>query len=115
MDAMQKRKVWRVAIGHFALSCFLAEIAPNFARVYYPWTKESYYSEIWLANFLIAAICFFQPFPYWVSVHKNITLPNWLTIVALCSIPIWSMIFSWLYVRFTNWLNHFPVLGKRVF
>ena len=31
------------------------------------------------------------------------------------AIPLWSICFGWLYVKFTNWLNHFPVLGKKVF
>jgi hypothetical protein len=33
----------------------------------------------------------------------------------LISVPVWSFCFGWLYVKFTNWLNHFPVLGKKVF
>jgi hypothetical protein len=27
----------------------------------------------------------------------------------------WSMCFGWLAAKFIGWLNHFPVLGKRVF
>jgi hypothetical protein len=34
---------------------------------------------------------------------------------AIISVPLWSLCFGWLYVQFTDWLNHFPVLGKRVF
>ena len=36
-------------------------------------------------------------------------------LIAILSIPIWSLCFGWIYVKFTNWLNHFPVLGKKVF
>ena len=38
-----------------------------------------------------------------------------LSIVQWLSMLIWSICFGWLYVKFTNWLNHFPVLGKKVF
>jgi len=40
----------------------------------------------------------------------------WLEILLLpLTIPLWSICFGWIYVKFTNWLNHFPVLGKKVF
>ncbi|HEY4952179.1 MAG TPA: hypothetical protein VII71_02190 [Verrucomicrobiae bacterium] len=42
-------------------------------------------------------------------------LHNYLTIVFCVSMPIWSLCFGWIFVKFDNWLNHFPVLGKKVF
>jgi len=39
-----------------------------------------------------------------------------ITVAAfLVSIPVWSFCFSWMFISFKDWLNHFPVLGKRVF
>jgi len=35
--------------------------------------------------------------------------------VLLISVPFWSYCFGIIFVKFDNWLNHFPVLGKRVF
>jgi len=36
-------------------------------------------------------------------------------ILLLFLIPVWSFCFGWIFVKLDNWLNHFPVLGKRVF
>src|ERR1039457_37388 len=41
--------------------------------------------------------------------------PSYLSIIFCLSMPLWSLCFGWLFVKFDNWLNHFPVLGKRVF
>ncbi|HAO79051.1 MAG TPA: hypothetical protein DCQ92_08765 [Verrucomicrobia subdivision 3 bacterium] len=35
--------------------------------------------------------------------------------ICLLLIPLWSFFFGWIFVKLDNWLNHFPVLGKRVF
>ena len=41
----------------------------------------------------------------------------WFVYALFCiiSIPMWSYCFGWIFVPFRTWLNHFPVLGKRVF
>jgi hypothetical protein len=36
-------------------------------------------------------------------------------IISPLLVPIWSVFFGWAFVKLDNWLNHFPVLGKRVF
>jgi hypothetical protein len=62
---------------------------------------------------LYLAGAFFFPNPASkVLVH----LPPWsLMFFWFGSIPIWSICFGWLFIRTKDWLNHFPVLGKRVF
>jgi hypothetical protein len=40
---------------------------------------------------------------------------SYLSIIFCISMPLWSLCFGWLCVKFTNWLNHFPILGKKVF
>ena len=39
---------------------------------------------------------------------------HYLPIIFCVSFPIWSICFGWLFVKLDNWLNHFPVLGRRV-
>jgi hypothetical protein len=34
-------------------------------------------------------------------------------LIYIISIPIWSFCFGWIYAKLVNWLNHFPVLGKK--
>jgi hypothetical protein len=96
MDAMQKRRMWKVAIAHFGLTAFvfckLFRIGPDESQWHYSWLKL-FYS--------------FQPQFLIVSADFQIFL--------FASISLWSICFGWLYVKFTNWLNHFSVLGKRVF
>jgi len=38
-----------------------------------------------------------------------------LDFLCIISVPVWSFCFAWIFVRVRDWLNHFPVLGKRVF
>jgi hypothetical protein len=49
--------------------------------------------------------------------HENLVgLSDWLIFLfPILFIPIWSHCFGWIFVRGGNWLNHFPVLGKKVF
>jgi hypothetical protein len=41
--------------------------------------------------------------------------PHNLSIIFCVSMLLWSLCFGWLFIKFDNWLNHFPVLGRRVF
>jgi hypothetical protein len=130
MDAMQKRKMWKVAIAHFVLTLFVALLMillpyPNrrAGDFYYHIALFEAYSDF-LKNFLFLL----QPLPLLVvlifqQMELHFALPNhplWLVVpifygVLLISSLLWSFCFGWLYIKFTNWLNHFPVLGKRVF
>ena len=123
MDAMQKRRMWKVAIAHFALTVFF-----GFAFVSQGWifsgTREKYlWIEAW-RNLKLDAFLILQP-QFWFlntiwefQTARDIlsAISFWVRIsIFLISIPLWSICFSWLYVKFTNWLNRFPVLGKKVF
>jgi hypothetical protein len=108
MDAMQKRKIWIgaiVAITHFIVTVF----AIWWATKYNPF------------QFFEGQVIFLQP-TVWIFVKfQGIFLSRWTQfsdvffILLYISIPLWSICFGWLYVKFTSWLNHFPVLGKKVF
>jgi hypothetical protein len=111
MDAMLKRKIWKVAMAHFALSALILVV---FAQ---PSSTDSM-RYLWFSFLEIL-----QPI-FWLMTlaMKQFLVENWslnlsafLSICFLIVIPLWSICFGWLYVKFTNWLNHFPVLGKKVF
>ena|ERR1700683_3367362 len=119
MDAMQKRRMWKVAIAHFvltALICLLiameffqhAENVVNYKSDFNFWFKIIFtlQPQIWVSSKLVQI---FGPIGL-------LDISGWCYFLLLAiSIPIWSFCFGWLYVKFTNWLNHFPVLGKKVF
>jgi hypothetical protein len=110
MDTTQKRML-KVAIAYFLLTLFVV------------W-KLFHCSDAW-ASFWFEVFLLLQPVLWFlVWIFHLISVPNgdlggvieFLEGVAmLFSVPLWSICFGWLYVKFTNWLNHFPVLGKKVF
>jgi len=51
-----------------------------------------------------ASLGFFKNYPDWIFAWS-----------VRFSMLFGSICFGWLYVKLTSWLNHFPVLGKRVF
>jgi hypothetical protein len=120
MDATQKRRMWKVAFVHFAASIFvcyeffgLAIRSHNFfdfldVHDYSPSTLS--WLEAWNNIFRLIAYLF-QP------IQARAIQSGSLKIVGRCllTIPIWSLCFGWLFVKLDNWLNHFPVLGKKVF
>ncbi|MEI7535210.1 MAG: hypothetical protein WCK57_12660 [Verrucomicrobiae bacterium] len=113
MDATQKRKVKKVATAHFVLT----------ALIFVKWMcleNEDYIQSIVFAGFWRDILYLLQP-QIWLAVESgnhfsteifSMLFPPW---VYLLTIPIWSICFGWLFVKLDNWLNHFPVLGKRVF
>jgi hypothetical protein len=119
MGAIQKRKMWKVAIVHFVLSLFLM----FYTKHYLTWSGPPE-REIWVmawGTFWAKLVFLFQPqlvvlIKLKVYFHPTSHLIKFIfNFFILASIPIWSICFGWIYVKFTNWLNHFPVLGKKVF
>ena len=37
------------------------------------------------------------------------------SIFLTISVPLWSFCFGWIFIRVKDWLNRFPVLGRKVF
>jgi hypothetical protein len=124
MDATQKRRMWKVAIAHFCLTLFV------FATLYNSgWSGHSGEAkERWMhvENLKIRALILLQPqlgvlfaaakfFPTAMAHYFSWVQPWLLMTVWIVSIPLWSICFGWIYVKFTNRLNHFPVLGRKVF
>jgi hypothetical protein len=119
MDAMQKRRMWKVALVHFALTVFVWlgwEYLNNNEANY---IQSVLWADSWRSVFFIL-----QPLIWLVFAASQIGFINHFydafsdgMALAICLplIPFWSFCFGWFYVKFTNRLNHFPVLGKKVF
>jgi hypothetical protein len=109
MDATQKQRMWKVAIAYFLLTLFVV------------W-KLFHCSDAW-ASFWFEVFLLLQPvlwFLLWI--FHFLDLSNWgglceflAGLTMLLSVVYWSICFGWFYVKFTNWLNQPPVLGRKVF
>jgi hypothetical protein len=124
MDATQKKKMWKVAIIHFASSLilFLYPIyLVKFGHIMsYSGDPDSALIQQALAGLIFKCALALQPqFLLFVfggeyglySQHFAFALG----LLSCLLIPIWSICFGWLFVKFDNWLNHFPILGRKVF
>jgi len=113
MDATQKRRMWLITTGHFILSVAAFLFSINFN-----------------AHFWIFFI--FQPqFAIFLEVIALLDNLGWICakdiplfwhLLPFCLAPAWSICFGWIAVslkdwliHFIHWLNHFPILRKRVF
>jgi hypothetical protein len=106
MDATQKRRIWKVALAHFGFT-FL-------------------FLFLWIKMYMDFAICWREFFhllqpQLWLiwqaELHSSTEVlaelfPKWF---YLLTIPVWSLCFGWIWVKLDNWLNHFPLLGKKIF
>ena len=113
MDAKQKRRMWKVAATHFLITLFV------FWRLFHSFRPDSW-TPFWfkVSVLLQPALSFFVWFFGFIPVPSGnfgglIEFTEGL--VILFSVPFWSIFFGWIFVKLDNWLNHFPVLGKRVF
>jgi hypothetical protein len=115
--------MWKVSTGYFALSLLIV-VGVMFSPEDFNASPDGYVASDFLTPTLGKFFLFFQP-QFWfqyrmgqIQVVESITstIPSWLLLsIYFISIPLWSICLGWLYVKFTNWLNHFPVLGRRVF
>jgi len=121
MDAMLKRRVKRVATLHFGLTgliilILLLEPAAAFsgsAAAARRFQESLVWRQAW-ENVIVDFACLLQPQIWFAEIFFNLghAAAYW---TSFLSFPIWSYCFGWLFVKFDNWLNHFPVLGKKVF
>jgi len=131
MDATLKYRIRKVAMNHFALTLFVVLLFIFLPAEAYSKHKLHFYQpvsfDLWgncLTGILISlqpvAWLLFHQMPWVVSLFNISGLSAWLIIfpylaLTLFSIPAWSYCFGYIFVRTKDWLNHFPVLGKRVF
>jgi len=123
MDATQKRKMQTVTRIHFWLT-FLCMLSPLFISPGYRWygaNGGAYFQTYAHFQTRVACLEFFRSLGIILQpqflLFRKLFEEQWTLFVCLTlvSIPIWSICFGWLFVKLDNWLNHFPVLGKRVF
>jgi magnesium-transporting ATPase (P-type) len=135
MDAMQKRKALIVSILHFGLTLCVALIiefrhggfSGSKGGEFHPELAEQHIREAIWFQFWAVVLIVLQPLPIFIIVASQVVLhaiwlqpPMWLEAaltlaLILLSVPFWSYSFGKIFVKLDNWLNHFPVLGKRVF
>ena len=106
MDAMPKSKVLKVICYHFGLSIYvMLLLAMLAARINVnPSGLPSDLAQ-WSIMFFEQLMFWLQPLAYAVA----------NSMLGLALIPLWSICFGIIYVFVVGWLNHFPVLGKKVF
>jgi len=116
MEAMQKQRMRKVAITHFCLSVFVALKSSSYSAF-----SGSHEQAIWFTawgNFWSKTFFLFQLqllFSHFIT-GLLVRFPDWFgLLILISSVPFWSYCFGWIFVKLDNWLNHFPVLGKRVF
>jgi hypothetical protein len=102
--------MWMVTTVHFATTIFVIWKLCHFA------IAIALHQEPPWCDYLQKVFLLFQPqFPLSIHVMDMLNIPSWIVLtLSLGSIPIWSICFGWLFVKFDNWLNHFPVLGRKV-
>jgi hypothetical protein len=105
MDATQKRRMWKVIGYHFFFTVYVLFLLLT-AR--HPMVVNPSDPAQWINILGVRLLIFLQPIAYLVANNEH-------EIFALVSIPLWSVCFGWIFVKFLNWLNHFPVLGRKVF
>lgn len=113
---MQKRKMWKVATAHFALALFVFWKLTHYMAWSGPREREVWFMA-W-NGFWTKVFAFFEPQFLFVGYVQDFVkhFPDWFAqLIIISSIPLWSICFAWIFVKLDNWLNHFPVLGKKVF
>jgi hypothetical protein len=98
----KKKRV--VAITHFALTIIAWFLTAGNFWVFWVAFLAMLQPVLFLLYEIGKVKSFFDSIPEWTSISLFLFLS-----------ATWSFCFGWLYVKFTNWLNHFPVLGKKVF
>ena len=116
MDATLKRRMWKVAKVHLALTLF-AIFTPV---AFYIISRSSFFPDRF-ANYQLNVIYALQPH-FGVLVVLNPDAPLWMFLSCVGAIPLWSMCFGWIVIQLLrqlnqsrNWLNHFPTLGRKAF
>ena len=115
--------MWKVAIVHLALSYLVIYLFVKFVYIgqgvfgdlVFQAQVES--SQIWRI-FLSPILYILQPQRYLADHFFHgwtMGYPIWIGVFLTFSYPLWSICFSRIFIRAKDWLNHFPVLGRKVF
>jgi len=127
MDANLKKRVRKVAMLHLGLTALIVLIAvlePGYAfsgnlEKWRRFQEQLIWRQAW--DHFWADVAFLLQPQFWLSAKLfragvGSVFLTWVIIVLqFIAVPLWSYCFGWIFVKLDNWLNHFPVLGKRVF
>jgi hypothetical protein len=107
--------MWKVAIAHFALTLFAFWELLHFTSYFGPSDQFKVF-EIW-QNLWLKMVFLLQPqcLIFLLKMETPETISRIIFCCFVLYVPVWSYCFGLLFVKLDNWLNHFPVLGKRVF
>jgi hypothetical protein len=120
MDAMQKQRIRKAARIHFLLSVLSGLLFSIMAPALATSKSHSEPDAVFLVIFLMAMLSFFLLQPQFLIIQiffailalRIYPMDFFLSVVIA---PFWSYAFAWIFIRTKDWLNHFPVLGKKVF
>jgi hypothetical protein len=107
MDAMQKRRMWKVIGYHFFFTVYILFLVLQVRRPMSGFLNPSNPTS-WIYFAGEPLLRLLQPISLKIAERGY---EFW----ALALTPLWSICFGWIYVKFIGWLNHFPVLGKIFF
>ena len=116
MEATLKRRMWKLALLHFSITAisFFAGLV-----LLLKYKDEDNYLVNVLYPSLSSFLYFLQPLCLlidWCMIQVSPSFGrNHSALITFLSFPIWSICFGWIFIRGKDWLNHFPVLGRKVF
>jgi hypothetical protein len=113
MKTSFKPRILLVAVVHLALTIFVYYSFPGRGGIHWQLTSAFWENTFYL---LQPQAWIWDRFFCWGGFHLTEgLLKSILWFFVYASMPLWSICFGWIFVKLDNWLNHFPVLGKRVF
>jgi hypothetical protein len=119
MDAKFKRRICKVAFAHFALSIviyfsYLGILSGETNSDLFWAFRNGALALLQPQTFGLPAV-YLERFLAGLLEAMNLRYKNGVVIPVLISVPVWSLCFSWIFIRIKDWLNHFPVLGRKIF
>ncbi|MEI7808886.1 MAG: hypothetical protein WCJ07_10445 [Verrucomicrobiota bacterium] len=124
---MLKRRMRKVAIAHFGFSLVFLFVVLNYGFRAHSFSggftailegeSRAAWMDAW-ASVWRSVFYLFQPLHLLVAKTHTVMVGTYkwfFLFLALVSIPVWSICFSWIFVKLDSWLNHFPFLGKKFF
>ena len=112
----------KVGIIHFFLTVFLAiNVVVGLPEIFSRAKQPADVIHFFWIPLWATVMSFLQPITALIwkivlpVIENNEGLLDIATVFSYLLVPIWSAFFGWLFVKVDDWLNHFPVLGKRVF
>jgi hypothetical protein len=115
MDAMQKRRMWKVAAIHlsFSLLTIVGILYPGFYFGDFLFLSIEFWFKV---GMLLQPFCYSLAMFFLVVVDNGSEIPLWIQFLSmLICILLWSLCFGWLYTKLVSLLNRDSVLGKKVF